>query len=324
MNQILTSSRLKAFRTCARLHQHRYIECRVPLTESLPARFGTMFHTALEHWWLAYQLSPDDRLGVARHSLLHCFATVDEEEAVIADELLLGYHLRWLDEPLVTQLAEHQFEMPLVNPNTGRSSRTYTLSGKIDAKVLDTRDARTYLVEHKTTTSDISDGAGYWQRLRMDGQISVYYDAFPDVAGCIYDVIRRPGLRRLKATPEASRQYTRKGTLYAAQRAEDETLDEFRLRIRDAISAEPDSYYKRGVVVRLDSEIREHQLDTWHQANLMREMANEELAPRNTDACIQFARKCDYFDVCTGVASIEDPRLFQIRDAHPELNQEKP
>lgn len=352
MSQILTQSQLKAARTCARLHKYRYIECRLPIQASGPARFGTLFHHALEQWWSAYQLAGDDRLGISLHALSALEESVELEDQVIADELLRGYHARWQDEPLVTELVEHEFTMPLVNPMTGRASRTYTLSGKIDAKVQDTRDNRTYLVEHKTTTSDISEGSGYWQRLRMDGQVSVYYNAFPDVAGCIYDVIRRPGQRRYKATPEAARTFT-KGKpcklckahmraysppecpvchgsgfeepprLHANQRAEDESLDDFRQRVREAISTDPDAYFKRGIVVRLQEEMREHQLDVWHQANLMREMANDGVHPRNPDACIQFNRQCDYYDVCTGVASIEDERLFKIgTKSHPELTQE--
>lgn len=322
MSQILTSSRLKAFRTCARMHQYRYIECRVPSLESRATRFGTLIHSALESWWLAHTENHEERLRLVRDAILaSALDGSDEEELILAEELMLGYHLRWSEEPLATQLVEHEFDMPLINPMTGRSSRTYVLRGKIDAKVVDGRDGRSYLVEHKTTSQDISEGSGYWQRLRMDGQVSVYYAAFPDVAGCIYDVIRRPGQRRLKATPPESRKYTGKGALYANQRAEDESLDEFRLRVREAIAANPEEYYKRGVVVRRESEIREHQYDVWQQANLMREMENEGMHPRNPDSCIQFSRTCDYFDVCTGVASIDDPRLFQIRDAHPELRQ---
>jgi len=322
MNQILTSSRLKAFRSCARLHQYRYLDCKVPFTDSLPMRFGTLFHAGLESWWMAYQLVGDERILAALQALGEHWQVergVDEEDFVVAMELLRGYHVRWHEEPLVTELVEHEFDMPLVNPATGRSSRTFTLHGKIDAKVFDTRDQRRYLVEHKTTTSDIGEGSGYWQRLRMDGQVSVYYDAFPDVAGCVYDVIRRPGQRRLKATPMETRKYTAKGALYANQRAEDESLEDYQLRIREAIAANPDDYYKRGLVVRLDNEIREHQADVWHQANLMRELANEGMHPRNPDACFHFNRMCDYFDVCTGVSSIDDPRLFQIRAPHPEL-----
>ena len=277
---------------------------------------------------------------------------------------MLGYHLRWYEEPLVAELVEHEFEMPLVNPLSGRSSRTFVLRGKIDALVRCGQTDRQYLVEHKTTSQDISEGSAYWQKLRMDGQVSTYYAAFPDAAGCIYDVIRRPGQRRYKATPEPARTYTKgkicktcKGKpwpiakviesnnetittfdcpachgslfeelprLHAHQRAEDESLEDFRVRIRTAIAESPDDYYKRGVVVRLDSEIREHQLDVWHQANMMRELANEGLYPRNPDACIQFNRPCEYFDVCTGVASIDDDRLFQVRVPHPELRKEAP
>lgn len=354
MSQVLTSSRMKAFRTCMRLHQYRYLECRVPHGESGAMRFGTLFHAALEQWWKGYTLTSTERLALAM-GVIGFYAVFDEEERVIAEELMAGYHLRWHQEPLTTELVEHEFEMPLVNPMTNHPSRTWTLRGKIDALVTSQLDQRRYLVEHKTTTSDISEGSGYWQRLRMDGQVNVYYDAFEDVAGCIYDVIRRPGLRRLKATPEPARQYT-KGKpcklcklweseeppevprercpacggskfevppkLYAQQREHDETLNEFRLRVREAIAAEPESYYKRGVVVRLEREIHEARLDLWLQATQMREVIALGLHPRNPDACIQFNRICDYFDVCTGVASIEDERLFKIRDAHPELSKE--
>jgi hypothetical protein len=301
------------------------MDCRVPITDSGPARFGTLFHAALEQWWLAYQLVGEERLVQA----LAAFGRVDEahgdtdmEDLVIAIELMRGYHLRWQHEPLQTLLVEEEFTTPLVNPATGRPSRTYELGGKIDAYVLDERDLRKYLVEHKTTTSDISEGSNYWRRLRLDGQVSMYYGAFPEAAGCIYDVIHRPLQRRYKATPVENRKYTAKGALYASQRADDEPIEEFRTRVAEAIAAEPDSYFKRGVVVRLESEMREHQFDVWQQANLLREMTNDAIYPRNPDSCVQFNRTCDYFDVCTGVASIDDDRLFQVRAQHPELSKE--
>lgn len=352
MSQLLTSSRLKASRTCARLHQYRYLECRVPVRgESGAARFGTLFHAALEAWWKAYALDPWERLRLALE-MIATLCTTDDEERVIAEELMGGYHVRWHQEQLVTLLVEHEFTMPVVNPVTNRPSRTWKLSGKIDALVISQLDMREYLVEHKTTTSDINEGTGYWQRLRMDGQVNVYYDAFPQVAGCIYDVIRRPTLKRYKATPESSRTYTKgkrcrlckgpegwsltaacsacKGTsweeaprLHANQRDQDESLDDFRLRVREAIASAPEDYYKRGVVVRLEYEIREHRADLWLQATQMRDAIALGHHPRNPDACIQYGRTCDYFDVCTGVASIEDDRLFKIREAHPELSQQE-
>lgn len=259
----------------------------------------------------------------ALHAAIGPDNTVDEDDLVIAEELLLGYHVRWHEEPYQTLHVEHEFEAPLINPESGRTSRTYVIRGKVDALVVDPRDRRTYLVEHKTTTQDASEGSAYWQRLRMDSQVSTYYDAAPDIAGCIYDVIRRPMLRRLRATPPESRKYTAKGQLYASQRDKDETVDEFRQRVYEAITENPDAYFKRGVVVRSEDEMREHRYDVWQQANLMREMANAGVHPRNPESCVQFNRMCEYFEVCTGSASIDDERLFQIRDPFSELTHKE-
>jgi hypothetical protein len=32
------------------------------------------------------------------------------------------------------------------------------------------------VVEHKTSSEDVTPGSFYWSRLRMDGQVSVYFD----------------------------------------------------------------------------------------------------------------------------------------------------
>jgi len=318
MSEILTASRLKAFRQCQRLHKYRYGQCRQSIGVIGVVQFGVMFHAALEAWWLGYQLSSADRFFVAE-AAINAFPDVSDEDRVIARELLRGYHLRWHEEPLITLSAEERFETPLLNPETGEAHPHYVLGGKIDALVTDSRNGRQYLVEHKTTGADISDGSSYWKRLRMDGQISSYYSAFPEVAGCLYDVIRRPLQKRYKATPAHARRYTGKGALHAAQREDDEPLDEFADRLREAIGADPDGHYKRGVVVRLERELAEHAHDVWIQAYLMEQMEHAGFAPRNPDGCMQYGRLCEYFDVCTGAASIEDERLYRIRPQNPEL-----
>lgn len=91
------------------------------------------------------------------------------------------------------------------------------------------------------------------------------------------------------------------------------------MRLREIIAATPHEFFQRGIVVRLESEIREHNVDMWQHADVMREMANLGVAPRNPDACIQYNRPCDYFDVCTGVASVTDDRLYRVRSQHAEL-----
>lgn len=61
------------------------------------------------------------------------------------------------------------------------------------------------VVEHKTTSADITPGSPYWRRLTLDAQVSLYLGG---AGSLLYDVIRKPTLRPLKATPVEARRYT--------------------------------------------------------------------------------------------------------------------
>lgn len=116
---------------------------------------------------------------------------------------------------------------------------------------------------------------------------------------CLYDVVRRPGLKPLRATPVESRKYTAKGFLYANQREADETPEEYRLRVRAEIAERPERYLARGELVRLESEERESAFDTWQTARLLREAELAGFAPKNSDSCQAFGG-CPYLPVCRG------------------------
>jgi hypothetical protein len=153
--------------------------------------------------------------------------------------------------------------------------------------------------------------------------VSTYYAGAKalghDVAGVIYDVISKPTLRPLKATPVESRKYTKAGTLYAAQRAEDEVPEQYALRLVEAIAANPDRYYQRGTVVRLDHEETAAALDL---SEICRQItAARAFSLRNPDACLRFGRPCDYFNVCCGTASLDDETRFKrVSNVHQELD----
>ena len=320
MSTLLTTSRLKAARACARLHHIQYVECVRPAVEPEPLRFGTLIHKALEAWWTAP--SPEERLPAALAAL-----EVEAEpfDRAKAEALMIGYDARWIDDAVEALAIEVQFEAPMVNPETGRPSRTWRLGGKIDGIISDPLTGAVLIMEHKTATGDISPGSDYWRRLRMDTQVSTYYlgaDALGyDVMGCMYDVIGKPGMRPLKATPEESRKYKKDGALYANQRDADETPDEYKERVLADIAENPGKYYQRGEVVRLEDEMIEARVDTWQTAQAIREAARHGHAPRNPDACVRWGRTCSYFDVCTGAATLDDPALFTRSEvAHPELS----
>ncbi len=245
---------------------------------------------------------------------------LDAFELVRAEELLIAYAARWADQEYTTLAVEQEFVAPLVNPDTGAPSRTFKIAGKLDA-VARRPDGSTWVVEHKTSSEDISPGSEYWQRLRMDGQVSQYFDGAEALgyqpAGVLYDVILRPAQRPLKATPVESRKYKAGGILYANQRDRDETPEEFRLRVREALIEEPGRFFARGEVMRLETERIEHQRDAWLLAGNIRDARRLDVAVRNPDACQRFGKSCAFLSICTGEASADS---FPRRTAeHAEL-----
>jgi hypothetical protein len=250
---------------------------------------------------------------------------IDPYELARATAMIFGYDCRWsADADLYEVLGvECEFYTALVNPSTGAPSRTWRLGGKLDAAVREKATGREGVVEHKTSGEDITPGSEYWKRLRLDGQVSVYFEGARalglDPQFCLYDVLLKPKLRPYKATALEDRKFKKDGTLYANQRERDETPEEYRDRLVEAIAEAPTSYFARGEVVRLESEMDDALFDVWQIGQQMREAERAGRYPRNPDACVRFGRTCSYFGVCTGEASLTDPALFRRSELHPEL-----
>lgn len=322
--RVITTSELSSYRRCARLHHIRYRLRRRPRQVAETLRFGTLIDAGLGAWWAA-KGDAVERLRAALEAIRG--KAIDDFDAVRAEELLLGYSTRWANEPIETLGVQVQWEAPMINPATGAPSKTYRLGGKCDAiaKV----GARQVVIEHKTTSEDIGLGSDYWRRVSaLDPQVSTYLSGAKaagfDVEACIYDVIRKPTIRPLKATPVESRKYTKNGLLYANQRETDETAEEFRARLREHIAENPERYFARGELVRLEADEQEHAYDVWQTARAMREAELAQRYPRSPEACMRFNRACEYFEVCSGEASLDDETLFRTAQTeHEELVETK-
>lgn len=327
---VLSNSAIACYRECPRKFRYRYVQRRRPRRKDEALRFGSFFHCGLNAWWSLGDAPAEDRLAEALESMRNRADEKPEDadpfDLVKAEELMLGYTARWGAEPFETVAVEKVFDVPLVNPATGAKSKTYRLSGAID--VIARRDGKLYHVEHKTTSSDITPGADYWRKVSaLDPQVSTYQAAMKaiglEAAETLYDVVRKVGLRPKKATPESERKYTKDGFLYKTQRETDETPEEFRERVREDIAENPEKYFARGPVVRLEDDEREHAADVWQTASFIRESENAGSFPRNPGACEKWGRFCDYFDVCSGMASITDDTRFRTAEhAHEELVKE--
>jgi hypothetical protein len=200
MSDLYTTSRIRAWRSCVRFHLYRYIlAIRTPSTHAM--QFGTHMHAALEAWYLAWKAG-GDRLDAALRAIDELDATPTDRARL--NVLVAAYDARWGGEDWDVLEVEVQFRYFLGN---------YELGGKIDALIRDRATGRVLVVEHKTSSADTSPGAPYWERLSIDTQVSIYIDGAAagldyEVAGCIYDVIKRPKHELYLATPEAERKFT--------------------------------------------------------------------------------------------------------------------
>jgi hypothetical protein len=164
-----------------------------------------------------------------------------------------------------------------------------------------------YVKEIKTTAEECGYASVYFKRLSIDLQISVYMQAARslgyDCRGVLYDILRKPAHRPSQAKLETPEAYGR--------------------RVLDAIIEQPDKYYVRGVIVRLENELDEARADVWQTATAIRDARRLKVFPRNADSCVQWSRVCDYFAVCCGEQSIDDPVLFRKNEKkHVELDQD--
>lgn len=233
-----------------------------------------------------------------------------------------------------------------------------TVSGKYDAVLRRRADGLDVLLEHKTSGGDLSAGGVYWERLRLDSQPATYLDTWnadhPErpATAVVYDVLARPKLRPYQATPEERRRMTkgapcklcarRKGktprsdcqvcagsgweippALYANQRAEAETLDEFTDRVRATIAENPDKYFGRAEVTRRPEELIEARAELAMTRRGMKDAVRINVFPRDHRSCFTGNQVCPYFPVCTGAASIDDDGLYRTASTpHEELADE--
>ena len=318
----ITISRMRAFNACRRLHNIKYEQGFRATSKADALSFGTLIHTGLEAWWKS-----GGDLDSTLAKMRACPGDCDAFEMERATALMEGYSARWSAEmaDLEVLAVEVEFSARILNPKTGYPCHDLVVSGKIDALVKRRSTGKVWLVEHKTSSEDLSAGSTYWQRLRMDPQISAYHDGAQalghEVEGCIYDVLAKPGERPKLATPPEKRKYTKKeGKLYEGQRETDETVAEYGCRIREKIAELPDSYFGRAEVIRTEQEMEESRRDVHATALMIREETRLGRNPRNPGNCFLYGRTCEFFDLCSGCGSLDDETKFiKLDSVHPEL-----
>lgn len=303
---ILTNTAMTTFRLCPRKYWLRYVLRLCRIRKAVALRFGELYHRALEAFRKG--MSAEEAIALVLTQYAVCPDWADAASWAVEREtlrqLLAGHFWRYSQDNVQYVAVELTFQMPLVDPATGKPSSMFILSGKIDAIVL-LPDGRLCLLEYKTASDDLSAESDFWPRLRCDSQLSTYMLAARsmghDVQTVLFDVCRKPTIRlRQKETP-----------------------DQFSRRLYEDINSRPEFYYQRREIPRPEDELAQFRAELWQQTQALQIFLKHDFRYRSVSR--MNCATCEYSGICLGGVRVEAggpaPSGFEfVDDPHPELS----
>ena len=261
----------------------------------------------------------------------------DESRALMAAKcrgLLAGYHARWADGEYLPVAVEQVVQSDLWNPETGRRSRSFTVAGKIDVSAV-FRD-RVVLVDHKTTSEDISDpNAPYWRQLIVEGQPSHYmlleWLNGRKVDDAVWDVVRKPTISPKQLTKAEARSAAVTHEYFGRRLSDDsilalnvekprEALEMYEARLaHDCTVARPEWYLQRRSIPRLDAELHEYAVELWEHGQEILHARNTGRHARNSGACMMYGGPCKFLGICSGHDAPDSDNWRRKPCVHTEL-----
>jgi hypothetical protein len=361
-SNILTHSREQSYRTCQRKHYFAYELGLRPKYNADPLRKGGVFHQGIQE--IKEGRTPEYAAKAVRaiYAEIECPPWLQPYDMAIECEtvaaMVEGWGRRWAGDMICEYVAvEKSFRLPIINPITGKPTPIWESSGKIDAMVR-LPDSRLALMEHKTVSESISPDSDYWQRLKIDNQISRYVLAARasgfDVQTTVFDVVRKPGTGPKELTQADSAAFAASGEYHGRRfkvecpggdilvdgtpaiiipgkkaNAIKETVGMFGARLLADMAARPDFYFQRCEIPRLESDLVAYQAEAWQMQRNIRQSQLDEREfgiaawPRNTAQCLNMG-KCPYMDLCLGhhgnITNDATPQGFRrVENLHEEL-----
>lgn len=338
---VLTHSSEACFKTCARKYYLRYEKGYRTRHSSNPLRAGGAFHAGIEPFKRGKGL-------LASLDAVNCFyadtgcppwLTPEEFEVERHTALAMvgAYCAHYTNDAIVEYVAvELPFEVPIINPRTGRPSVAARSAGKIDA-IVKLPDGRLAVQEEKTVGHSIEPDADYWKRLLMDGQISRYFLAARDIGHpvetVVYYATRKPAISPKKIEKAYRALATSEGRYFGVKLTdtcpERETPEMFGARLKQDMLDRPAFYFARMEIPRIEADLTDYRYEQWTTQRAMRHaqldarFVGAAAFPRNTGACLMYGR-CEYLDCCRGLAGNPDETIpdgfVVVADRHPELS----
>ncbi len=270
----------------------------------------------------------------------------NELHRATARGLMRGYDLRWRDQEERAISIESEFHTHIYNLHAKKKishSRTFDLAGKIDVDVLWRRDHR-YVLDHKTTSDEISEPDGtFWSQLVIEGQVDAYLLARQfqgiKVAGAIWDVIKKPGIKPKLISKADKTTITSLGTYFGDNVTSDtqkeivssgkeskyrENGELYEIRLYHECKDNLSKYFQRRPILRLQNELVEYAGELWDMAYdvlaCRQRTANTGRPPvRNCGSCMTYGTPCEYLGICSGYDNLESNKWQRRKSIHSEL-----
>lgn len=240
--------------------------------------------------------------------------------------LMRGYDARWSGQQFLINDVERTVTSDLFNPDTNRTSRSFSIAGKIDATMVD-ETGRVVLMDHKTCSEDIADPASpYWRQLVVEAQPTTYmlleWLNGRRVDYGLWDVVRKPMIspRQITKTERIEISATGKWFGMPANPEERETSKMYEARLAwDSTVIRPEWYFQRRQVARLDGALIEHAQNIWqHSQDMLWERKQPRHVP-NAKACMNYKTPCKFLGICAGFDSPESENWTRKENVHEEL-----
>lgn len=305
----VSHSSLQCFKFCPLKYKLSRIDLIDSAESSMAIKWGNAWHRAQEQWWASAGL--EATLGV--WDLEAAASGLTQDQIITGRVLLIAYDSLYTPDAGDVSI-EQAFEVPIVGPD-GEPCQDMLLRGAIDIRT------PSMIMDHKTRGGKIT--PTYIKELNQEPQAEIYLLAARDLGHepeyAIWDVVRRPSIRRGLKTPEADCEfyvrdgkYGKKGDPKPGTRLQDETWQEFGQRVADMVADSPDEYLRRVRLYKTEEDLDARRYDIWAQARLMQSAIEHRAFPRNEQSCSKFGG-CEYIPVCWQGVDPAQSELYTIR-----------
>ena len=327
MSALMTTEQLwSQFRDCRKKAYWRFVERLDPLEMAWNLSFGWLIHRCLEQWHQRRELDPvlaliDEALGPRGSS-------VETKRAWhLARAMMVGYAARYAKEDFEIVALGATFRGDIVNPATGKKSRSFCLAGRVDGVVR--LGDKNYLFEHQTASSVDDD---FLKRLWADFQVTLranYIErqlAMP-ISGVVYDILVKAKLRQ--GLGESDVEFAKRRDRLIAKSKSGKTTAKQQLPESDeafaarlAAKYSGPSMFHREVVDFDDQRRAELSFELWELTQSLLDARRRNAWYPNTSFCFHYRRPCEYLELCrsNGSASVKE-RLFRVRPPRSSVSQ---